>query len=94
MWRAGSKLAGPERARRPRDHVTEGVSVFEKEMNIMKIRKTFLKAITKKIRFNSHLRDLPRKTLLDEIEVTTHEEVAQLFEEFLGVTEAGNRVTY
>ena len=74
--------------------MTGGVRVFEKEMKIMKIRKTFLKAITKNIRFNSHLRDLPRKTLLDEIEVTTHEEVVQLFEEFLGVTEAGNRVTY
>ena len=46
------------------------------------------------IKLNSDLRDLARKTLLDENEATTHEEVVKLFEEFLGAKEPGNRVAY
>ena len=72
----------------------EGVRVFEKEMKEIKNRKTVLEAPTNNIIRNSHLRDLARKPSLDEIEATTHGEVLRLFEEILGATEAGNRVTY
>ena len=68
--------------------------VFEKEMKKIKNRKTVLEAPTNNIIRNSHLRDLARKPSLDEIEATTHGEVPRLFEEILGATEAGNRVTY
>ena len=68
--------------------------VFEKEMRQIKNRKTVVEALTTNIRLNSNLRDLVRKPSLNEIEATTHGEVLRLFEEFLGATEAGNRVTY
>ena len=68
--------------------------VFEKEMRQIKNRKTVAEAPTTNIRRNSHLRDLARKPSLDEIDATTHGEVLRLFEEILGATEAGNRITY
>ena len=71
-----------------------GLRVFENEMKHIKNRKTVVEALMNNIKLNSDLRDLARKTLLDENEATTHEEVVKLFEEFLGAKEPGNRVAY
>ena len=72
----------------------EGVRVFEKEMKQIKKCKTVVEALTNNIKLNSHLRDLARKTLLEENEATTLEEVDRLFKESLRASEAGNRVAY
>ena len=45
-------------------------------------------------KFDSNIRSLVRKIMLEDKEGTTQEEEALLFLEFLDSTEAGSRVTY